>query len=211
MKAINVIIVDYGVGNLQSVKNAFLHNGSCVARVSDDPKSLREADAIVLPGVGAFREGIEMLRKKGFVELLNTQVLQKKTPILAVCLGMQFLMDSSEEGGDTLGLGWISGRVSRFSLSSDYRIPHMGWNNLDFSQQANMFKGITRDKNFYFAHSYIVNSMERDQVLATCHYGHQFPAAVRKENIIGLQFHPEKSHHNGLIVIDNFIDLAREY
>lgn len=210
MRDVNIAIVDYGVGNLRSVKNAFDQHASCTARVSDNPDDLRQADAIVLPGVGAFREGFDMLKKKGFVEALTLQAMHKRKPLLAVCLGMQFLMDASEEGGKTSGLGWISSRVRKFELPSEFRVPHIGWNNLEVLQQSRIFSGIEHDTNFYFVHSFFVDCSNDDLLLATCHYGHPFAAAIQKGNIIGLQFHPEKSHHNGLRVIGNFIQFVRD-
>jgi len=194
------VIVDYGMGNLQSVKNAcgFLGFPTVVAR---DEKSLREASHLILPGVGAFRQGMENLNERELVGLLRDLVLQKKKPLLGICLGMQLLAESGTEGGECEGLGFIRGRVARLA-GNGLRVPHIGWNEA-LVRKANAF--IKKQADFYFVHSYHFDVFEPGDVIAETEYGETFVSAVGRENIFGAQFHPEKSHGAGLELLRNFL------
>lgn len=173
---------------------------SCEAKVID------RADAIILPGVGAFSECSSNLRKKHLDEILEKKVVQKGTPLLGICVGMQLLAESSEEGGQHPGLGWIPGKVKRFDLPKKYAVPHVGWNNVRPVGSHALFAKIHNHSDFYFDHSYHFEC-SREHVLAYCQYGKPVVAAVRKKQIFGVQFHPEKSANNGLRLFRAFFNL----
>lgn len=200
-----ICIIDYGMGNLRSVINALEYSVKCKVSVSRKSNDFEKADILVLPGVGAFSDAMKSIHDKNLFDELNKQVLHNKKPLLAICLGMQLVMNSSEEGGKTNGFGWIPGEVNRFSISSDFRVPHMGWDNVEIKSKNNLFLGIEDNPDFYFVHSYHVDC-DRDYVVATCDYGGEFVAAIAKDNIIAFQFHPEKSHKNGLLLLSNYVN-----
>ncbi len=202
-----IVIIDYGMGNVGSVKNALEFLGVKVS-VSSDPGDLEKASHIILPGVGAFGDGIGNLKRIGLVEILEKEVLEKKKPFLGICLGLQLLAEEGEEGGLNKGLGWIAGRVRRFQVDTKiFRIPHVGWNDVFSKEETTLFKEIT-PKIFYFVHSYVLVPKDKNVVVATCQYGEEFAAAIQKENIFGVQFHPEKSQKSGLMLLKNFINYA---
>jgi len=196
------MVIDYGVGNLQSVVHALLFLG-CNVFVSSNKLDLLNADAYVLPGVGAFGEGIKNLSKLDLITSLKDQVVYGKKPFLGICLGMQLLAEESGEKGSHRGLGWIPGSVQKLDAEG-LRLPHVGWNNVSIKKPYPLFGNIAGDQNFYFVHSY---SMECDDnfVSATCYYGKDFVAAMQKDNILAAQFHPEKSQLNGLRILRNFV------
>lgn len=197
-------IVDYGMGNTGSVKNALLFLGA-EAVISHNPDDLHRATHLILPGVGAFGDGMKKLANFGLVRILEEEVLVKKKPILGICLGMQLFADIGEEGGTHKGLEWISGRTRRFQIDEkNFRLPHIGWNDVEILKSTTLFRGVA-PAVFYFVHSYLVEPSDPSSVIATCDYGEVFPAAIEKENIFGVQFHPEKSQKAGLAVLKNFI------
>ncbi|MBI3087386.1 MAG: imidazole glycerol phosphate synthase subunit HisH [Candidatus Omnitrophica bacterium] len=206
-----IAIVDYGMGNLKSVANAFEAIGS-PARLVTRPEELREAAAIVVPGVGAFGDGMRNLRARGFVEALEEEVRRKGKPYLGICLGMQFLADVSFEHGEHAGLGWIRGAVKRLEPDDRrFKVPHMGWNDLRLIRDSALFADLPGEPVFYFVHSYHVEVApeEAGAVTATCWHGADVTAAVQKEQIFGVQFHPEKSQQVGLHLLKNFVQSAR--
>ena len=201
-----ITIVNYGIGNLDSVLRAFRKSGADVV-LSSEVKDLEAADHIVLPGVGSFAKAMQYLRASGLTETLNRKVLEEKTPVLGICLGFQMLMRHSGEG-DAEGLGWINGDTRRFdfqALDPPPKIPHMGWNDLAAQKQSPLLASIHPDACFYFAHSYCVSCDDASAILTTSTYGYEFVSAVQQDNIFGTQFHPEKSHANGLQLVKNFI------
>lgn len=176
--------------------------------VSDRIDDLQRADKLILPGVGAFDNGMKNIAELGLLPLLNKQVLEKGTPILGICLGMQLLMEKSEEGGLS-GLGWIEGKVLRFRFDNqqtDLKIPHMGWNTVKVQKEEPLFAGMEDGSRFYFVHSYHVMCSRQEDVLATTKHGHDFPSAISRSNIMGTQFHPEKSHRFGMGILRNFVE-----
>lgn len=201
-----IYIIDYGMGNLKSILNALKHVTDYEVAVTDDPKMIPEADAYILPGVGAFRDAIKNLRDKEFVEILNKEVLENKKPILGICLGMQLLFTSSNEGGYFEGLNWIDGEIKFLNPGNDLRVPHVGWNDLIIKDEA-MFSGLGSDKNTYFVHSYFADTDEK-YITSTFDYGKEYTASVCKSNIWGMQFHPEKSQKNGFQLLRNYISFC---
>jgi len=204
-----IAIIDYGAGNLRSVVNAFEAIGQN-PRVTGDPGDLAGAAAIVLPGVGAFGDGMKTLRRMRLVDALQEQVLGKKKPYLGICLGLHFLARMSFEHGSHEGLGWIDGSVQKIVPGDDkYRIPHMGWNNIHLERPCPLFAGLEAEPTFYFVHSYhlVVAEGWSEVVTSTCRHGISITASVQKDNIYAVQFHPEKSQRNGLTVLENFVQL----
>jgi len=195
------------MGNVRSIKNALSHIGDFQVDVTSDPQKICNSDCIILPGVGAYPDAMKHLRDRNLIDLLNEQVLTKKKPLLGICLGMQLLFESSEEGGRNNGLGWIPGTVEYMDLHDVYRVPHIGWNDLHLRQPSLMFEALDDDKDFYFVHSYHV-VCPSEYVIASFEYGQEFTAAVQCENIVGMQFHPEKSQQNGMKVLRQFIEWA---
>ena len=200
----DIVIIDYGVGNFQSVANALAFLGYPFL-VSSSPAAVASARMLILPGVGAFHEAMKNLAARNLIEPLREQVLTNKKPILGICLGMQVLASSSQEFGLHQGLGWIEGAVVRFADAPGFPLPHVGWNNLDIVQRDPLFSRVGEHPNYYFDHSFHF-ACDRRYVVATCRYGVEFVAAVRKENIFGTQFHPEKSQGNGLKLFRSFIE-----
>jgi glutamine amidotransferase len=198
-----ITIVDYGMGNLRSVFNALTLLGQDV-QITSDPDEILSAERLILPGVGAFGLAMHNLRERGLIDPLNEKVIAQQTPILAICLGMQLLAESSNEHGQHDGLGWIPGRVKLFELD-DLKSPHVGWNDIAVQGDPPLFRGLGGNKEFYFVHSYHFETDETEVVAATTDYGYDFVAAVHRDNIFGTQFHPEKSQDNGLRVLRNFI------
>lgn len=199
-----IAIVDYGAGNLRSVTNSLRYVGADVL-VTDEPSKLSEAEKIVLPGVGAFGAGMNALRESGFIEPIQREA-QAGKPLIGICLGMQYLFDESEEMGMHEGLGLLPGRVVKFEDNSVPRIPHIGWNQLHFQQEHPMLKGMEDGSYAYFVHSYYVAPKNRDVVLASTDYGQHYASIVGKDNIIGIQCHPEKSQAVGLRFLQNFVE-----
>lgn len=203
-----IAIVDYGAGNLRSVTNTFRHLGADVF-VTDQPKDLSKAEKVVLPGVGAFGAGMTALRESGFIEPIK-DFAQTGKPLIGICLGMQYLFEESEEMGIHAGLGLMPGRVVKFDEQRIPRIPHIGWNQLQISQPHPVFEGIATGSYAYFVHSYYVAPAEEALVLARTDYGDfQYASVVARDNIIGIQCHPEKSQSVGLRFLKNFTEWKR--
>ncbi len=199
-------IVDYGMGNLLSVRNALEHLGEDVATVSV-PSDLRQVDKIVLPGVGAFGDCIKNLNEKGFTSILHDLVLNEEIPILGICLGMQVMAKVGYEGGRFEGLGWFDAEVIKLHPSEKtLRIPHVGWTDVSYNKESPLFAGLNGNPDFYFVHSYYVNCENEAEIDAWYDFSHKVTASIRKRNIFGTQFHPEKSQEHGLKVLDNFIN-----
>lgn len=197
-------IVDYGVGNLMSVSNAMKYVG-CATEVTADPAVFERADAIILPGVGAFPDAADRLRAAGLDRILVEQSSHK--PILGICLGMQLLFQRGEEVRPSEGLGFISGTVKR--IETELKLPHIGWNALHFQNHSPLFAGIDEGAYVYFVHSFCGCAEREEQVIATTDYGPRVVAAVQSGNVFGTQFHPEKSGEVGLAMLKNFGELNR--
>jgi glutamine amidotransferase len=202
-----IAIIDYGMGNLRSVQKAFEKVGY-EARVTSDPQVVLEAERIVLPGVGAFRDCIRNLEEGGFIEPI-LRVIREGRPFLGICLGLQLLFTESEEFGLHRGLDVIPGRVVRFADGlkdgdEDLKVPHMGWNQLAVKRRPPALAGIPDGANFYFVHSYYVKPDDPSVVATTTDYGGEFCSSVWKDNIVATQFHPEKSQEKGLAILKNF-------
>jgi glutamine amidotransferase len=203
-----ITIIDYGLGNIKAFVNVYqrLNIPLVVARNIND---LKEASKIILPGVGAFDHAMQLLQRSGMREMLDDLVLNKKLPVIGVCVGMQIMALSSEEGNLT-GLGWINGNVKKFDIRLLHHrphLPHMGWNNVVPLKQNGLVKELEKELRFYFLHSYYFECNDRDDVVAETEYGNRFSCVVNHENIYGVQFHPEKSHHNGVELLKNFGNL----
>lgn len=205
-----IAIIDYGMGNLRSIEKALSACGVDFF-VSNEKERLKSASHIILPGVGFFKEGMNNLRELGLIEFLREEVLEKKKPILGICLGMQLLFETSEEGGLVEGLGFIKGNVKRFSFKTNHlKVPHVGWNAVfgeDFSK-IKIFKDIKENSNFYFVHSYHAVP-EEEVIFSFTDHGYNFVSAIQKDNIYGTQFHPEKSQENGLKILKNFSSIGK--
>lgn len=195
-------IVDYGVGNLASVRNAFEHLGY-EARVCNDPSQAPEFDRLIVPGVGSFRSAMETLVDTGWADALKNHAAAGR-PMLGICLGMQLLFDRGEEHGPTPGLGLIPGAVVRLSPSPPNKVPHVGWNNLVRIEPHALFRGIKPQVDFYFVHSYHCVPQRQGDILAVCDFGGNFVASVANGNVAGMQFHPEKSQPSGMRILENF-------
>ena len=207
-----IVVINYQMGNLQSVVNGFEALGE-KAKVTDNPRDLKTADGIVIPGVGAFGAGMENLKKFGFIPFLNEEVLSKKKPFLGICLGMQLLAKKSFENGEYSGLGWLDFEVKRINPSSDkFRVPHMGWNELSIkNKESRLFRGIVQPAVVYFVHSFHLfpEPFNAQYITSTCFHGQEITASIEKENIFAVQFHPEKSQNTGLALLKNFINIVK--
>lgn len=195
-------IIDYGVGNLRSVEKAFQASG-VDATVSADARVLRAAEKLVLPGVGAFRACMSGLAERGFTDLVRERVAEG-TPLLGVCVGMQMLFEESEEFGRTEGLGFLSGRVRRFK--ADLRVPQVGWNQVEWSNNHPLSDGLQSGEFFYFVHSYLCEPEDASVVVGETEYGGKYASVVARGNVCGVQFHPEKSQAAGLRLLSNFAE-----
>lgn len=205
-----IAIVDYGMGNLRSVQKGFEKVGSD-AIVTSDPKVLLDAERVVLPGVGAFRDCMRNLEEGGFIEPI-LKVIQEGKPFLGICLGMQLLLTESEEFGLHKGLNVIPGRVLRFPEGmqegdEELKVPHMGWNQLNVQRQSPLLEGIDGGTNVYFVHSYYVKPEDESVVATTTSYGIDFCSSIWRDNIVAAQFHPEKSQDKGLTMLKNFAQM----
>jgi imidazole glycerol-phosphate synthase subunit HisH len=197
------------MGNLRSVLMKF-ERLKVKALISRNPEDILAASKLVLPGVGHFAEGMKNIREYGIYEPLCAAVSEQKIPILGICLGMQLLTKSSEEG-NVDGLGWINAVTKRFnfnSMSQSLRIPHVGWNLVNWKKESILMKDLDTKERFYFTHSYAVECLDQANSVGVTDYGYQFSSIIQCENIYGTQFHPEKSHLNGLKLIENFVNMA---
>jgi glutamine amidotransferase len=202
-----IVIVDYGMGNLGSIANMLKRVGA-KGVISADPSVIEIADKLILPGVGAFDNGMKNLDNLGLIPILKAKVFEEKTPLLGVCLGMQLLTQRSAEG-TMPGLGWIGAETVRFRFDNTQqglKTPHMGWNFIKVKQPSPIFDNMYENPRFYFVHLYHVVCEDDRNVLATTYYGYEFASAVIRENIIGMQFHPEKSHKFGMRLFRNFVE-----
>ncbi len=195
------------MGNLHSIQRK-LQRLKIESIVTSDVSEIKVADKIILPGVGHFQMAMDNIKKLGLLDILNEVVLIKQKPILGICLGMQLMANRSEEGNAD-GLGWVDAEVVKFKVkdSFNYKVPHMGWNQVTISKPSNLMKGISNGAEFYFVHSYHLVANERADILNETEYEQKFTSAVEKNNIFGVQYHPEKSHDIGELLLKNFIDL----
>ena len=203
-----ISIVDYGSGNLEAFKNIYKRlNIKC--EIAKTPDEILKAEKLVLPGVGSFDETMKTLRDSGMIEALNKQVLEKKIPVIGICVGMQILSKKSDEG-ELDGLGWIDAEVKRFDVSNlnqKPHLPHMGWNTFQKEKESPVLSDLDLEKGFYFLHTYYFSCNNQDDILTSTIYGEKYTSAVNHKNIFGVQFHPEKSHSNGVQLLKNFASL----
>lgn len=201
-------IINYGSGNVQAIANIY-NRTNFQYKIIQDPEQLKTVDKLILPGVGDFDETIKVLDSSGLRNALNEEVLVKKKPVLGICVGMQILSNGSEEGSQK-GLGWINGNVKKFDIlkiKDKPFIPHMGWNNVEPKVNHDLFKKIDIELGFYFVHSYYFQTFSSNNILGNTFYGEEFTSAVFNDNIFGVQFHPEKSHSNGIQLLSNFASI----
>ncbi|QNO19171.1 imidazole glycerol phosphate synthase subunit HisH [Caproicibacterium amylolyticum] len=203
-----IAVIDYGAGNLQSVLKAFQYIGSSV-QVTADPEVLRAADAVVLPGVGAFGDAMENLKKSGLVNTVY-DLADSNKPFLGICLGLQLLFEGSEEAPGVPGLGIFRGEIRRIPAGEGLKIPHIGWNSLEIRDKTGVFQNLPENPYVYFVHSYYLKADYKKEVAATTQYGVEIDAAVRRKNLYAMQFHPEKSGKVGLQILRNFTALTKE-
>ena len=207
----NVIIVDYNSGNISSVINSFkeVAGDRVKIEVTSDLNNIKSSDKVVLPGQGSFKSCVDALNNiNGLVETLNDFAISKKKPLLGICVGLQMFADVGYEEIETKGLGWISGKVSKIdNQNGKYKLPHIGWNQINIVKDSKIFKDIDNNSHMYFVHSYEFVPDDKNVVSATTDYSSNIVCSVEKENIFGTQFHPEKSDKTGLKIIDNFINL----
>jgi glutamine amidotransferase len=201
------VIVSYGMGNLNSVKKA-LSNIGVTAIISDQKEDILTADKIILPGVGHFGKAMKVLNEKGLTEALNEAVTVKKTDVLGICLGMQLMAKRSDEGNEE-GLGWIDADIVKFSVSDQYKfkVPHIGWNTVNHLKESILNQNIPEQSSFYFVHAFHIKMNDANDALHQTTYDYDFVASFQKDNIYGVQFHPEKSHDTGLQLLKNFIEI----
>jgi imidazole glycerol-phosphate synthase subunit HisH len=202
-----ITIIDYGAGNVGSVLNMVKHVGG-QARTVSDAASLMKSSKILLPGVGSFDNAMTRLKNLNLIEPLK-ELVNNDIPLLGICLGMQLLADSSEEG-ETSGLGLIPGRVRKFNFDTkteNYKVPHMGWNTAELHKDHPLVNSLPNDARFYFVHSYYYDCNDKEDILLKSHHGISFTSGVQRANIMGLQFHPEKSHRYGMQILKNFVEL----
>jgi glutamine amidotransferase len=202
-----IAIVDYGMGNLFSIQKK-LHRLNITPTITSDPQEIRNAKKIILPGVGHFCKAMEQIDQLGLFDVLNHAVLVDKKPILGICLGMQ-LMANRSEGGNCSGFGWFNAEVVRFRIqeTAKFKVPHMGWNTITHEKKSPLLDGISEGSEFYFVHSYHVVAHHSGDVLCKTQYEQEFCSALERENVFGVQFHPEKSHDMGQRMLKNFVDL----
>lgn len=203
-----ITIIDYGSGNIRAIGNIY-DTLKINYKIAKSPEEVMGAEKIFLPGVGAFDETISMLDKTGFRGVLDFEVMQNKVPIIGICVGMQILAESSEEG-KLSGLGYIKGKVRKMDaslLNQKPKLPHLGWNSIEIARQSALLKNIDSELGFYFLHSYYFECENQEDILTTTTYGKSFASAINHDNVYGIQFHPEKSHHNGINLLHNFATL----
>ena len=202
-----IVIVNYGMGNLNSVRKMIDRmKGSAI--ISAEPEDIANCQKIILPGVGHFGKAMENLKKLNLTDALHEAVLGEKKPVLGICLGMQLMAKSSEEG-DSEGLGWFDAEVKKFSISDTikYKVPHIGWNRINIKDNCALMSDISDLSEFYFSHSYHLITDQRSDVVNETKYGYTFASAIAKDNMFGVQYHPEKSHDAGAQLLKNFIEI----
>lgn len=200
-----VVVVDYGMGNLGSVLKS-LRYLNVEAKISESKSDIETASKLILPGVGHFSRAMKKLKDLDYIDVLNKRVLEDKVPVLGICLGMQLLAMSSEEG-ESKGLGWIDAKIKKFEIEDKLRwkVPQMGWNSIDIQRDNILLENVKQGELFYFVHSFYMQCKDKHDVLAKTDYSGDFTSIVQKNNIFGTQFHPEKSHEQGLELITNFV------
>ena len=203
-----IAIIDYGAGNIFSVKNALDYLG-LAGELTSDPEAIRKADALILPGVGAFPSAMQMLHDSGLTNIIQEEAHKK--PFLGICLGLQLMFESSEETPGVEGLHLLDGTIHRIPAAPGLKIPHIGWNDLTFPNKGRLFRGIEEHSYVYFVHSFYLEAADSSIVTATTEYGTRIHASVEKDNIFACQFHPEKSSRIGLKILQNFVDITKEY
>lgn len=201
-----IVIVDYGMGNLRSIKKT-LDRLEVASIISSDKNEIAAAEKLILPGVGHFANGMKNLHELDLFDILNKKVTLEKTPILGICLGMQLFCKKSEEG-DVEGFGWIDAETIRFNVSdtNKFKVPHIGWNTLKVANESPLFSDVSEDNSFYFVHSYHVVCNDNKDVSTMTEFDYEFVSAIQNENIYGTQFHPEKSHKRGMQILRNFVE-----
>jgi len=198
-------VIDYKMGNIRSVAKAFELLGADVI-ITSKAGDIEKAERLVLPGVGAFSDGMRNLKELNLINILNKEIVNNKKPFLGICLGMQLLAKESEEFGRHEGLGWVDAEIKGFKFENNkLKVPHVGWNNINIKKPNDLFGGIKNSAEFYFVHSYYMFCKE-EIITADCDYGIRFAAAIRQDNIFATQFHPEKSQTTGLKLLNNFLN-----
>ena len=200
-----IAMIDYDAGNIKSVEKALQKLGADVV-ITKDPQEILSADKVILPGVGAFGDAMNNLKKYGLDEVIH-QVVEKGTPFLGICLGLQLLFERSDESPEAVGLGILKGEILRIPDAEGLKIPHMGWNSLHLQNNGRLFKGLKENDYVYFVHSYYLKAEEEEIVKATTNYSVNIHASVEKDNVFACQFHPEKSSDVGLKILKNFVEL----
>lgn len=203
-----ITIINYNAGNIKSIQNMLKRIGakSCI---SSSVEEIEQAEKLILPGVGHFDFGMINLKQSGLIDVLNKKVLKDKVPLLGICLGAQLLGNGSEEGTEK-GLGWIDMDVVKFDkekMTDDLKIPHMSWNEILIKKSSKLLEGLNNESRFYFVHSFHMKCNDEKDILTNTNYGYEFTSAVEKENIFGVQFHPEKSHKFGMRLLENFVKI----
>lgn len=204
-----IAIIDYGMGNLGSIRNMLQRLGTH-SIVTSDRVEIKKADKIILPGIGSFDHAMKNLKDLDLVRVLNEKAQELKTPILGICLGMQIMTKDSQEGSLS-GLGWIDAHAKKFSSAVEVtglKIPHMGWNTLEIRKNVSLLADMSPDSRFYFIHSYYVVCNNNEDIVSTTNHGYSFVSIFKKDNIMGVQFHPEKSHKFGMQILQNFTQIA---
>ena len=208
----NIVLIDYGIGNVRSIVSAFEDQGIRIILTSEK-NDILSADGVVLPGVGAFSHGMESLKKANLIRTIKEYIKTKK-PFMGICLGMQMLFESSTEYGETKGLGLISGKVDKLPDDHGIKIPHVGWGEINIKKikwDGTILDGIKKDSDLYFVHSYVAKPQNKNEILSvTEHFGYEFCSSIKKDNVYGCQFHPEKSSTTGLKIIKNFIRICEK-
>ncbi len=200
-----ISIIDYDAGNIMSVEKAIRHLGEDLI-ITNDPDRILSSDKVILPGVGAFGDAMDKIRKAKLDRVIY-EVVDRKIPFIGICLGLQLLFESSQEAPGVPGLGLLEGRILRIPEKDGLKIPHMGWNSLEYRKDSRLFRNLPEEPYVYFVHSYYLEAKNKEDVAATTHYSTLIHAAVEHENIYACQFHPEKSGAVGLQILDNFIHL----
>lgn len=203
-----IAMIDYDAGNIKSVEKALLYLGQDVV-ITRDAEVLLEADGVILPGVGSFGDAMDKLHRYGLVEVIH-KIVEKGTPFLGICLGLQLLFESSEETPGVEGLHVLDGKIMRIPAENGLKVPHIGWNNLKYPNKGRLFEGIEEDSFVYFVHSYYLQATDESIVKATSEYGVNIHASVEKDNVFACQFHPEKSSDVGMQILRNFIKVTEE-
>lgn len=198
------IIIDYGVGNLGSIQNMLKKIG-VESKITSNEAEISTASKLILPGVGSFDYGMQQLHERNLVNILNNAVVEKKMPILGICLGAQLLTKRSEEGKMN-GLGWIDAETIKFDTQNGLKVPNMGWQNVTLTKESKLTKNLPYEPRFYFVHSYYIKPKNETDTIISANYGVEYTCGVEKENIIGVQFHPEKSHKFGMSLLKNFVE-----